>query len=261
MGGFDRFAVFIALWLRWAPAMCRAARHRAHREDRFPACRARVASTRPARRCRFRSLPVTKVPLLDCGCAARPCVPPSAARSRSCAKLPELFGAPPPPWLRSPPLRPASTALARSWAKLPELFWPPTRPARAAFSRSNAKLPRLVMVRASDIALPSCSRLCPKTKTPRAGCLTACQPPPGLPRCCVARMQRMAAYVWRSGTSHRGEFHAAIREVEPGVFRAEYRGELNPDGPGRAGTSRLSSGYQHCRCEDLGGANGTIDGL
>jgi hypothetical protein len=25
----------------------------------------------------------------------------------------------------------------------------------------------------------------------------------------------------------RGEFHAAIREMEPGVFRAEYRGELN----------------------------------
>lgn len=31
-------------------------------------------------------------------------------------------------------------------------------------------------------------------------------------------------------TSHR-EFHAAIREVEPGVFRAEYRGELNPTDP------------------------------
>ena len=25
----------------------------------------------------------------------------------------------------------------------------------------------------------------------------------------------------------RGEFHPAIREIEPGVFRAEYRGELN----------------------------------
>ena len=40
-------------------------------------------------------------------------------------------------------------------------------------------------------------------------------------------------------TSHR-EFHAAIREVEPGVFRAEC-GELNPT-TGLAGTSRLSSG-------------------
>jgi hypothetical protein len=29
----------------------------------------------------------------------------------------------------------------------------------------------------------------------------------------------------------RGEFHAAIREMEPGVFRAEYRGELNPEDP------------------------------
>jgi hypothetical protein len=29
----------------------------------------------------------------------------------------------------------------------------------------------------------------------------------------------------------RGEFHVAIREMEPGVFRAEYRGELNPDNP------------------------------
>ncbi len=29
----------------------------------------------------------------------------------------------------------------------------------------------------------------------------------------------------------RGEFHAAIREIEPGVFRAEYSGELNPQDP------------------------------
>jgi len=29
----------------------------------------------------------------------------------------------------------------------------------------------------------------------------------------------------------RGDFHAEIREVERGVFRAEYRGELNPDHP------------------------------
>ena len=29
----------------------------------------------------------------------------------------------------------------------------------------------------------------------------------------------------------RGDFHAAIREMESGVFRAEYRGELNPDHP------------------------------
>lgn len=27
----------------------------------------------------------------------------------------------------------------------------------------------------------------------------------------------------------RGDFHAAMREVEPGVFRAEYRGEMNPE--------------------------------
>lgn len=26
----------------------------------------------------------------------------------------------------------------------------------------------------------------------------------------------------------RGEFHAIMREMEPGVFRAEYRGEMNP---------------------------------
>ena len=26
----------------------------------------------------------------------------------------------------------------------------------------------------------------------------------------------------------RGDFHARIREVEKGVFRAEYQGELNP---------------------------------
>jgi hypothetical protein len=31
-------------------------------------------------------------------------------------------------------------------------------------------------------------------------------------------------------TSHR-EFHIAIREVEPGVFRAEYRGKLDPTDP------------------------------
>jgi hypothetical protein len=29
----------------------------------------------------------------------------------------------------------------------------------------------------------------------------------------------------------RGEFHAVIREMEPGVFRAEYSGELNPENP------------------------------
>lgn len=29
----------------------------------------------------------------------------------------------------------------------------------------------------------------------------------------------------------RGIFHATIREVEPGLFRAEYRGELNPQDP------------------------------
>lgn len=29
----------------------------------------------------------------------------------------------------------------------------------------------------------------------------------------------------------RGEFHATLREVEAGVFRAEYRGELNPEHP------------------------------
>lgn len=29
----------------------------------------------------------------------------------------------------------------------------------------------------------------------------------------------------------RGTFHAAIHEMESGVFRAEYRGELNPDHP------------------------------
>jgi hypothetical protein len=33
------------------------------------------------------------------------------------------------------------------------------------------------------------------------------------------------------GNPLRGEFHAVIREMEPGVFRAEYRGELNPDNP------------------------------
>jgi hypothetical protein len=29
----------------------------------------------------------------------------------------------------------------------------------------------------------------------------------------------------------RGEFHAAIHQVEPGVFRAEYRAEVNPEDP------------------------------
>jgi hypothetical protein len=28
---------------------------------------------------------------------------------------------------------------------------------------------------------------------------------------------------------YRGDFHARIREVEPGLYRAEYRGELNPE--------------------------------
>jgi len=28
-----------------------------------------------------------------------------------------------------------------------------------------------------------------------------------------------------------GEFHASLREVEPGVFRAEYSGEINPEHP------------------------------
>ena len=28
-----------------------------------------------------------------------------------------------------------------------------------------------------------------------------------------------------------GELHASMREVEPGVFRAEYLGELNPERP------------------------------
>ena len=32
-------------------------------------------------------------------------------------------------------------------------------------------------------------------------------------------------------TATRGEFHASSREMEPGVFRAEYRGEMNPDDP------------------------------
>lgn len=42
-----------------------------------------------------------------------------------------------------------------------------------------------------------------------------------------------------------GDFHATLREVEPGVFRAEYSGEMNPDHPGarelpdfHVGTSR-----------------------
>lgn len=29
----------------------------------------------------------------------------------------------------------------------------------------------------------------------------------------------------------RGDFHATLRQVEPGVYRAEYSGELNPDDP------------------------------
>jgi hypothetical protein len=32
------------------------------------------------------------------------------------------------------------------------------------------------------------------------------------------------------GAAH-SDFHASIREAEAGVFRAEYRGELNPDHP------------------------------
>lgn len=28
-----------------------------------------------------------------------------------------------------------------------------------------------------------------------------------------------------------GEFHAILREAEPGVFRAEYSGEINPENP------------------------------
>lgn len=28
-----------------------------------------------------------------------------------------------------------------------------------------------------------------------------------------------------------GEFHASLREVEAGLFRAEYSGELNPENP------------------------------
>ena len=30
-----------------------------------------------------------------------------------------------------------------------------------------------------------------------------------------------------------GELHARMQEVEPGLFRAEYIGELNPDDPGQ----------------------------
>jgi hypothetical protein len=29
----------------------------------------------------------------------------------------------------------------------------------------------------------------------------------------------------------RGDFHASLREVEDGVFRAEYSGEINPENP------------------------------
>jgi hypothetical protein len=28
-----------------------------------------------------------------------------------------------------------------------------------------------------------------------------------------------------------GEFHASLRQVEPGLFQAEYSGEINPDNP------------------------------
>ena len=28
-----------------------------------------------------------------------------------------------------------------------------------------------------------------------------------------------------------GEFHASLRQVEEGVFRAEYSGEINPENP------------------------------
>ncbi len=28
-----------------------------------------------------------------------------------------------------------------------------------------------------------------------------------------------------------GDFHAVLREIEPGLFRAEYSGEINPDHP------------------------------
>ena len=28
-----------------------------------------------------------------------------------------------------------------------------------------------------------------------------------------------------------GEFHASMREVEAGIFRAEYSGEINPENP------------------------------
>ena len=30
---------------------------------------------------------------------------------------------------------------------------------------------------------------------------------------------------------HRGDFHARIREVEDGLYLAEFTGELNPDNP------------------------------
>lgn len=29
----------------------------------------------------------------------------------------------------------------------------------------------------------------------------------------------------------RGDFHASLREVEHGLFRAEYAGEINPENP------------------------------
>lgn len=31
--------------------------------------------------------------------------------------------------------------------------------------------------------------------------------------------------------SEMGDFHAVLREIEPGLFRAEYSGEINPDHP------------------------------
>jgi hypothetical protein len=52
-----------------------------------------------------------------------------------------------------------------------------------------------------------------------------------LRRCTAISSVTMEGTMVFERTDPLGEFHARLREVEDGVFRAEYSGEINPDRP------------------------------
>ena len=73
---------------------------------------------------------------------------------------------------------------------------------------------------------------CPKRRHRARVALPLCQPPPAC-RVAARRNRRNWPPSWRFWNVTRGAFHAAIREreVEPGVFRAEYPDERNREHP------------------------------